>query len=192
MLVPTVCSSTCHHCLTLSSLPVFSKDADCPFLLLRSFLPSRDDFSTCSTIRQFWVVSLRQPSLRSLQFLPFLWPRHSPMSMNVSRVKSSDWLAAGRYAGTPHTPHTHKRKGRLRFSDALVYICTFTCSFSFFFSSMCFCGRWVYSGSGTPRWICASIWILCQRDCEGENDWKIGEVGERERLDVLSDKCCKG
>ena len=31
---------------------------------------------------------------------------------------------------------------------------------------------------------CVNEW-----DCEGENDWKIGEVGERER--VLSDKCCK-
>ena len=25
-----------------------------------------------------------------------------------------------------------------------------------------------------------------------ERGWKISEVGERERVDVLSDKCCKG
>ena len=30
------------------------------------------------------------------------------------------------------------------------------------------------------------------QDCKGEGGWKIGEAGERERVDVLSDKCRKG
>ena len=30
------------------------------------------------------------------------------------------------------------------------------------------------------------------QNCEGEKRWKIVEVGERERVDVLSDECCKG
>ena len=33
---------------------------------------------------------------------------------------------------------------------------------------------------------------LCICTCAGEGSRKVGEVGERERVDVLSDKCCKG
>ena len=51
----TVCSSTCHNCLTLSSLPVFSKGADSPFPLLHFFPSQLESFSTCPSIAKFWM-----------------------------------------------------------------------------------------------------------------------------------------
>ena len=58
----TVGFSTCHQCLILSSLPVFSKGADFPSASLLSHL---------FIYRQFWDELLCQPSLWSLQCLPF-------------------------------------------------------------------------------------------------------------------------
>ena len=59
----TVCSSTRHHCLILSSLPVFSVGAELPLILLCSFLPQLGSYSHLSMHRQFKDELLFQLSI---------------------------------------------------------------------------------------------------------------------------------
>ena len=55
------------------------------------------------------------------------------------------------------------------------------------------CERWDLCWSATLPWIFAVVHGSCAQrlGCEGENDWKIGEVGERELVLVVRVKCGK-
>ena len=65
-----VCSSTCHHCSTLCSLPSCSKGAALPSLLLRSFLSQRSALSIHPSSSHFVLNCCSNHHCGKIQCLP--------------------------------------------------------------------------------------------------------------------------